>query len=155
MSQSCTSSFSRLFTKQDVGTWVGVVRQYNTMMIAPLVLYLSLITKHHTVFRGNIRAQHRDSSEEIRTTTNSSQKDFSVTSTEKYEEIFTKESTTRNSYQELFKLNSTLEGNPDIDETVFFKTLKVIPSSMIGYYQTNFSHSAVVVEGKIRKVFSK
>ena len=123
-------------------------------MIAPLVLYLSLITKHHTVFRGNIRAQHRYSSEEIRTTTNS-QKDFSVTSTEKYDEIFTKEFTTPNSYQELFKLNSTSEENTDIDETVSFKTLKVIPSTMIGYYQTNFSHSAVVVEGKIRKVFLK
>ena len=129
-------------------------------MIAPLLLYLSLITEHQTLLRGDIQAQlhHLNSSDENRKNT-ISENDFAQTSTEvtgtsrgKYEEIFTN---TSNSHQELFKLNSTSEENPDIDETVFFKTLKVIPSSMIGYYQTNFSHSAVVVEGKIRKVFSK
>ena len=74
-------------------------------------------------------------------------------STEKYAEIFMTELQTSNSSQELFKLNSTSEEKPEEDETVFMKTITVIPRSMIGYYQTNFSQSAPVLEGKARKVF--
>ena len=130
-------------------------------MIAPLVLYLYLITEHHTVFRATSEAPDKDSSDNNRTLI--SKTDFSqitpevkaAVSTEKYAEIFTSELQTSNSYQELFKLNSTSEENPDGDETVFMKTIKVIPRSMIGYYQTNFSHSTVVLEGKMRKVFLK
>ena len=124
-------------------------------MIAPLLLYLSLITDHQTLLRGDIQAKlnNLNSSDENRTTT-ISENDFTQTSTEvsstgKYEEIFRN---TSNSHQELFKLNSTSEENPHSDETVFLKTTNLIPSSMIGYYQTNFSHSTEV-KGKIRKVF--
>ena len=130
----------------------GALEQVPGKMIAPLLLYLSLITDHQTLLRGDIQAQlnHLNSSDEIRTTTISENStEVTVSSTGKYEEIFRN---TSNSHQELFKLNSTPEENPHSDETVFLKTTNLIPSSMIGYYQTNFSHSTEV-KGKIRKAF--
>ena len=81
--------------------------------------------------------------------------EVTVSSTEKTAETLETDSPTSNSYQELFKLNSTSEENPSGEETGSLSTIKVIPSSMMGYYQTNFSHSIVEVEGKIRKVFLK
>ena len=108
------------------------------------------------MFRGNIEGEHKDSSDENRTISTIKKDviptEVTVTSTEKYAETFTNESPASNLYQELFKLNSTSEENPHSDETVFLKTTNLIPSSMIGYYQTNFSHSTEV-KGKIRKVF--
>lgn len=127
-------------------------------MIAPLVLYLSLLAEHQTLLRENMQAQHNlNSSDGNRTV--SSKTDFTqipaeapVTTTGKYEETVLDESPRTSSDQELFKLNSTSEENPYGDETGFLKTTKAIPSRMIGYYQTNFSHSTVL-KGKIRKVF--
>ena len=152
---SCTSSFSWRRTKQDVGA-AGcsgeTVEQVPGRMIAPLLLYLSLITEHQNLLRGDIQAKlnNLNSSDENRTTTISENStEVTVTSTGKYEEIFRN---TSNSHQELFKLNSTSEENPHSDETGFLKTTNLIPSSMIGYYQTNFSRSTEV-KGKIRKVF--
>ena len=128
-------------------------------MIAPLVLYLSLLAEHQTLLRENMQAQHNlnssDGNRTVSSATNFTQipAEAPVTKTGKYEETVLDESPRTSSDQELFKLNSTSEENPYGDETGFLKTTtKAIPSRMIGYYQTNFSHSTVL-KGKIRKVF--
>ena len=127
-------------------------------MIAPLVLYMSLLTEHRQVLLDTLNADMANITKGMKETvedqtiisiiqedTTESTSEYSpITIKENYEKISTIESAT-----ELIKLSSISGG---IHES-FIKSAKwtEIPSNMMDYYQTNFSYY-IKSRGRMKRI---